>query len=285
MIGDPGRVRQVLLNLVGNAVKFTEQGHVLVEVECVKQSAESSLFRISVQDTGIGIPHDKQAMLFEKFTQADSSTTRKYGGTGLGLAISKRLVELMGGSLTVKSRLGEGSTFMATLQLAIPQAAESAPRISPLSSLRLLLVTGSDLLTRTLAERMLDWNVRMVTAGTGEEALGLSQEASATGDPFQIILADFRLPGAQGETLARTLKTTPRLSESLFLALIAPDSQTAYSQFREAGVDGVLLRPLRPSRLKEELIQAWTQHSEQKAVFSVPSPPPRPLPRRPKQNL
>ena len=281
VIGDPGRVRQVLLNLVGNAVKFTEQGHVLVEIECLKQSGESSLFRISVQDTGIGIPHDKQTMLFEEFTQADSSTTRKYGGTGLGLAISKRLVELMGGSLTLKSRPGGGSTFMATMQLAIPPAAEPEEHISPLSSLRLLLVTPSEFLMRALAERMLHWNVRMVTAGTGEEALRLTQDASATGDAFQIILADFRLPGMQGESLAHTLKTSPRLSESLFLALVAPDSQTANSQFREAGVDGVLIRPLRLSRLEEELVQAWKQHSDQKVVFSPPSPPLRRQPEAP----
>jgi len=254
----------------------------MVEVDCLNQAAENSAFRISVQDTGIGIPHGKQPMLFEKFTQADSSTTRKYGGTGLGLAISKRLVELMSGSLTLKSKPGEGSTFLATLRLAIPPAVESAPpEVSSLSALRLLLVTPSELLTRTLSEQMLHWNVRHVTVRNGEEALKLSREASTAGDPFQIILADFRLPDMEGETLARTLKTTPRLSESLFLALITPDRQVDSAQFREAGVDGLLIRPLRPSSLEEIVSQAWKQHSKQKAVFSAPLPPAEPRPQAP----
>jgi len=282
VIGDAGRVRQVLLNLVGNAVKFTERGHVLVEVECLNRAAENSLFSISVQDTGIGIPHDKQPMLFKNFTQTDSSTTRKYGGTGLGLAISKRLVELMGGSLILKSKPSEGSAFLATLRLAIPAAVDSAPpHVSILSALRLLLVTPSNLLSRTLAEQMLHWNVRQVTVRNGEEALRLLSEASAAGDPFHIILTDFRLPDMGGENLAGTLKTTPRLSESLFLALITPDKQMAITQLREAGVDGLLIRPLRPSRFEEMVSEAWRQHSEQKAVFSAPLPPVEPQPQAP----
>jgi signal transduction histidine kinase len=171
-VGDADRIRQVVTNLVGNAVKFTQQGHVLISAECVQSDGESAQVRVSVADTGIGIAPEKMDLLFEKFSQADTSTTRKYGGTGLGLAISKTLVELMGGAVHVESRAGEGSTFSFALDMPMELTPQAAPvSLDSLRSRRVLIVDDSELNRRILHEQVSSWKMRNGSYASGQEAL------------------------------------------------------------------------------------------------------------------
>ncbi|MBI4605697.1 MAG: PAS domain S-box protein, partial [Planctomycetes bacterium] len=178
VVGDPCRVRQLLLNLAGNAIKFTERGHVLIEVRCDPEAAGSSRFTVSVEDTGIGIPPERLSGLFEVFSQMDVSTTRKYGGTGLGLAISKRLVQLMGGRIWVKSAPGEGSTFSFALTLPVEAGtAEEPGSLLDLAGIRVLVVDDNEVNRRLLEEQLGMWGLRVSSATSGAEALGLLREA------------------------------------------------------------------------------------------------------------
>ena len=186
-VGDADRIRQVVTNLVGNAVKFTQQGHVLISAECVQSDGESAEVRVSVSDTGIGIAPEKMDLLFEKFSQADTSTTRKYGGTGLGLAISKTLVELMGGSVHVESRPGEGSTFWFALRHAdgTYAADSSSSRSRVCRGRRVLIVDDSALNRRILHEQISSWGMRNGSYSTRAGSLEAIRRAQGRGDPVR----------------------------------------------------------------------------------------------------
>ncbi len=188
-LGDPGRIRQVVLNLVSNAIKFTEYGHVMVEVECRQVNGGVGLMRIAVQDTGIGIPEGSRGMLFQKFLQLDASTTRKYGGTGLGLAISKQMIELMGGSISVVSDLGVGSTFTVEIPLTLG-ALVQAKQIAgvELKGVRVLVVDDHQICRVLSSELCLHWGMRVSEASAGKEALEMAGDAEAKGDPYRLIL-------------------------------------------------------------------------------------------------
>jgi signal transduction histidine kinase len=188
VVGDGCRIRQVLLNLAGNAVKFTSQGHVWIRVECPERHAESALLRIGVEDTGIGIPDDMQKNMFAKFTQADTSITRQFGGTGLGLAISKELVHLMGGQLGLKSALGEGSTFWFSLRLPVRTAPDHAE--SPIAAEARLLIADPQPMSRSSVSEMLGNGNQHVTAATAGEMLAALRK---TRRPFDILLVDYSL--------------------------------------------------------------------------------------------
>ncbi|HYM00151.1 MAG TPA: ATP-binding protein, partial [Blastocatellia bacterium] len=210
LIGDAGRIRQVVTNLAGNAVKFTASGHVLIAVECEGADGLSAQMRVSVHDTGIGIPPDRITSLFEKFTQVDSSTTRRYGGTGLGLAISKQLVEIMGGSIHVDSRLGEGSTFWFILSL--PTDTQSPPDPFPtidLAGLRVLIVDDNEVNRRVVHEQISSWGMRNGRFASGTEALEAIRAARASGDPYQIVITDYQMPEIDGAALAARIKADP----------------------------------------------------------------------------
>lgn len=263
--GDSKRVRQLLMNLVGNAIKFTERGHVSIEVECHRHSARKPLFQISVKDTGIGIPSDKQAILFERFTQADSSITRKYGGTGLGLAIVKHLVELMGGTLRLESAPGKGSTFDILLPLALAQEAASPdPETATLRNLRILVADPNELSLRALNEWLTTRRIRHVNVSSGEEALEILQLACVNGDPFQIVISGSRFPDMDGETLLRIIRATPLIREAALLMMLTPGEQANGSSLLEAGTMGTLSKPLRFSQLKGRLLEAWEANARQK---------------------
>ena len=203
-VGDGDRIRQVVTNLIGNAIKFTDAGHVLIEAECTAGKASAEVI-ISITDTGIGIPPDKVNLLFQQFSQADGSTTRRYGGTGLGLAISKKLVDSMGGSIRVESKAGAGSTFSFSLPMpqAAPAAESSAPAAS-LKGLRVLIVDDIEVNRRVVHEHISSWGMRNGSYATAEEALRAIREAQAVGDPFDIVIADYQMPGIDGATLAGT---------------------------------------------------------------------------------
>ena len=210
LLGDPGRLRQILVNLVGNAIKFTQRGEVLVTVEKSSQNGGSVELHFKVKDTGIGIPPEKQGLLFKAFSQADSSTTRKYGGTGLGLAISVRLVELMGGKMWVDSSEGQGSTFHFTARFAISAAKfqPASPALeTALLGLRVLVVDDNDTNRRILCDMTRGWGMRPYATESGALALAAMETAEQERDPFRVILIDCHMPGMDGFELAEKMQT------------------------------------------------------------------------------
>jgi len=267
VIGDPGRVRQVLTNLVGNAVKFTSEGHVLISVQCERQTEKQAQLRFSVEDTGIGIAPDKLERIFEKFTQADASTTRRFGGTGLGLAISKQLIELMGGTIAVASQPGKGSTFSFTLPFDLPcEPLPVAPPRTFLQGGRVLIVDANEVNRRVLHEQISSWRMRNGGYASGEEALAKLREAQAAGDPYHIAILDYQMPGMDGEMLARAIKADPELRSTTLVMLTSLGSPDATTRLKEAGVFACLLKPVRQSKLWDVLAQAWGAHTRQSPV-------------------
>jgi signal transduction histidine kinase/CheY-like chemotaxis protein/ligand-binding sensor domain-containing protein len=253
LVGDAGRVRQVVLNLASNAIKFTERGQVLVEVSCLEQTQRDALIRISVQDTGIGIPEDRQTEIFHKFTQADSSTTRRYGGTGLGLAIAQQLIGLMGGMLSLKSLPGEGSTFWVELRLPCDQEQRpEPPAATALREVPVLIVDDNPTNRRVLAEQLVSWGMHPEEAGNAQRALMLLQEAIDRGHPFRIAILDYLLPGMHGEKLAQRIRSDSTFGATA-LVLLAP----AGLPMIQAGtaLDARLTKPVRPIKLQETLLR------------------------------
>jgi len=255
VVGDPGRIRQVLVNLVGNAVKFTPEGHVLVELRADGQDSQATSLRVVVEDTGIGIPADKLARIFDPFSQADSSTTRRYGGTGLGLAITKKLVDLMGGQISVTSRPGLGSTFSFALRLPLQAKAAAPAGAAALRGLRALVVDDHELSRRVLEEQLESFGMRAAASGSGEEALQTLRSAWQAGDPFAIALVDLRQPERAGEALARAVTADPDLRGTVQVRLRPAQSRPVTGG--EAGFTASLTKPVRPSRLLDTLASAW----------------------------
>jgi len=256
LLGDPGRVRQVLLNLVGNALKFTRTGHVLIEVERLNAHV-----RCSVTDTGIGIPLEKQALLFQHFTQADTSTTREFGGTGLGLAIGKRLVELMGGEIGLDSTAGKGSRFWFTLPVLGAAPGEPAPSAidhSEFHGLRVLVIDDHEINRTVLSRQLADWNIDHATAGSGEAALEAMRAACVQGQPFGVAFVDFQMPGMDGMTLASRIREDARLRATALVLLAASVQRITPAEWVLAGFSSVLSKPLaRAPQLKDALMKAW----------------------------
>ncbi len=256
--GDAGRVRQVITNLMSNAVKFTQRGHVLVTVHCDDADLNHAQMRVTVADTGIGIAPDKIATLFDKFTQADSSTTRRYGGTGLGLAISKQLAELMGGSIRVESTPGEGSRFITLLPLEVDFAppARSQPA-ADLAGLRVLIVDDNDVHRLAIHEMVVGWGMRNGGFATVTDALEELHAAKCSGDPYHFVIADFQLPSGAGPALAARIKRDPALKDT-FVVMVTPLGDWRRAKELEGNtVDGCLVRPVRHSPLFNLLVTCW----------------------------
>jgi signal transduction histidine kinase/CheY-like chemotaxis protein len=221
-IGDGTRIRQVVLNLVGNAVKFTSSGHVLVSVNCAGQGAGQQTMRISVRDTGIGIPPEKIGLLFERFSQVDGSDTRKYGGTGLGLAICKQLLKLMGGSIGVESRVGEGSTFWFELPLQVdPHPPAPSFSAADLSGLRALILAANEVTRRVRQQQLAGWGMRAEGFAAGEEALRAMRAAQESGDPYRVFLSDSVSCGGDGYSTAVAVHSDPSLGGCVAVTLSA----------------------------------------------------------------
>jgi two-component system, sensor histidine kinase and response regulator len=259
LLGDPGRLRQILVNLVGNAIKFTQQGEVLATIEKVSQSAGRVELHFKVKDTGIGIPLEKQGLLFKAFSQADSSTTRKYGGTGLGLAISVRLVELMGGKMWVDSGEGQGSTFHFTASFAISAAKveSTSPALeTALLGLRALVVDDNDTNRRILCDMTRGWGMRPYATEGGALALAAVETAEQERDPFRVILIDCHMPGMDGFELAEKMQTRSKLNakvaEATVLMLTSGGLPGEANRCREVGISAYLLKPV----LKDDLLAA-----------------------------
>jgi PAS domain S-box-containing protein len=276
-LGDTGRLRQVLTNLVGNAIKFTEAGEVVVEVEALEEDGSSehgesqdsqappSTLLFSVRDTGIGIPREKQQKIFEAFEQADTSTTRRYGGTGLGLSIASRLVGLMGGRITVESEPGHGSAFLFTIRLHRPglqpdRAVERVP--SELHALRVLVLDDNATSRRTLEEWLRGWRTEPTAVGEGSAALQALRTAAAAGQPFALVVLDSHLPGTDALSVAAQVRQTPDLAACGILLLTVEDQALELSRCHELGIKACLMKPI----TEEELLDAICR------ARSLPSP-------------
>ena len=253
--GDPGRLRQVLLNLAGNAVKFTQQGEVTVRASLVSATTADVVVRFTVRDTGIGIPADKQAMLFQKFMQVDASTTRQYGGTGLGLAISKQLAQLMGGDIGVTSAPGLGSEFWFTARFARAEAppAEAVPA-SVLRGARLLVVDDHATSRDVLAAQLRAWGGRVDAVADGPTALKCLAQARAAGDPFQAALLDWRMPGMDGVTLGRCIKADASLGPIRLVLLTPLGRQGVTPPAADPAFAACLTKPVRRADLLHSLL-------------------------------
>ncbi|MET0533177.1 MAG: ATP-binding protein, partial [Steroidobacter sp.] len=255
--GDPGRVRQVLLNLVGNAIKFTRSGHVLIEVDRLVQD-EQPFVRVMVTDTGVGIPKEKQPLLFQQFSQADSSTTREFGGTGLGLAIGRRLVELMGGQIGFSSAPGRGSQFWFTLPAPAEAVSRSFTVDEPcLQNMRVLIVDDYELNCRLLSEQLRAWNVEHACASSGEAALSMLKDARGAGRPFTVTILDCVMPEMDGLELVNQIKRHPELSSTSLVTLVSGHQRSVTGAFIAAGCSVFLTKPLvRPPQLLDALRSA-----------------------------
>jgi len=261
-IGDGSRVRQVVTNLASNAVKFTPSGHVLLSAEIEGNDEQGrARMRISVKDTGIGIPPEKVGLLFEKFMQVDSSTTRKYGGTGLGLAISKQLVELMGGTVNVESRLREGSTFSFTLPLVLDaQPAPAQPPIVDLAGLRVLIVDDNEVNRRVVHEQISSWGMRNGSYASGSEALQAILAAQAAGDPYHVVIADYQMPELDGASLAAMIKANPSTQDTVIVILTSVGHRSDLVKgSRGNNIDACLVKPVRHSQLLDTVATAWSK--------------------------
>lgn len=258
LLGDVGRVRQVLLNLVGNAVKFTAQGHVLIELQPEPGLDNPHAVRIAVTDTGIGIPEDKQPLLFKQFSQADASTARKFGGTGLGLAISKRLVEMMGGTMGLRSVPGQGSTFWFTLSLKKGVAeAHCGEGGAGASNLRVLIVDDLEINRRVLSAQLSHWGMVFEEADSGQEALVRLRAKAEAGTPFEVAILDHCMPGMDGESLARCILEDPVLKSTRLIMLGSSGQRSETNRFLQLGFMAVLTKPVvRPVQLLQAILRA-----------------------------
>ncbi|MDE3084939.1 MAG: response regulator, partial [Verrucomicrobiota bacterium] len=255
--GDPVRIRQVVLNLIGNAVKFTHKGEVVAHILLLQKLAGRVSIRFEVSDTGIGISEEVQSNLFQPFMQADSSTTRKYGGTGLGLAICKRLVELMGGQIGLISTPRQGSIFWFTLELEevasnnIPDEPASTP--APLDGRRVLVVDDNATNRKLLAHLLDTWGTRHAAADSGLAALAELRHAAATGTPYELVLLDYHMPGMDGLGLAAAIRADKNFPTPLMILLTSRDQRLSAAEMKKHGLAGCDLKPIHPGKLRSAL--------------------------------
>ncbi len=262
--GDPDRLRQILTNLVGNAIKFTDKGEVAVRVD-ILDPWEGGRLRFSVTDTGIGIPADKMDKLFESFSQVDGTAARSHGGTGLGLAISRQIVETMGGEVKVASRLGSGSTFSFDIPLSLPEKAvhTPAPGGKDLSGVKVLVIDDNATNRKILHDLLTKWGMRVETAADGTEGLGVLEGAAESGEPFRLLLLDARMPGQDGFEVAERVSRQSSLSETVLMMLTSEDVPHS-ERSRRAGIEVCLMKPIRQSELFETLTRVIAGNREEK---------------------
>jgi PAS domain S-box-containing protein len=299
LVGDPGRLGQVITNLVGNAIKFTEHGEVVVTVAVDKETRRQGdketeagplSFSLSpclpvslsfeVRDTGIGIPADKQATIFDAFTQADTSTTRRFGGTGLGLTISSRLVELMGGRIGLESEPGRGSMFHFTARFGLHSGEEAAARVAPRELLRGLpvLVVDDNATNRRILEELLGrWEMRPRAVASGPAALKALRQATADGEPYSLVLLDAMMPEMDGLALAERIRAQPELEGVPLLLLSSAGQLLEAASWRRLGVAACLAKPVKPSELEGAILRALGPCAPAPATaVSAPAPVPAP---------
>jgi PAS domain S-box-containing protein len=268
--GDSSRLRQVVVNLVGNAIKFTDEGEVALKVQFEAGDGDDRIFHFTVSDTGVGIPPEKQNMIFQPFTQADTSTTRKYGGTGLGLTISTRLVGIMGGKMWVESKVGRGTQFHFTVRLGVTDAkAIEVGTIAPPEILRdvKVLVVDDNRTNRRILEGMLKrWEMKSTSVEGGEEALAQLSAAREKGQPFGLILTDMHMPKMDGFALVERIRQRPELSTATIMMLTSAGHRGDAARCQELGVSAYLLKPIRQSELREAIARVLGAREQKGAI-------------------
>ncbi len=260
--GDMGRLRQILVNLVGNSVKFTERGEIVVSANKESEDQDGIMLHFQVHDTGIGIPPEKQQMVFDAFTQADTSASRKYGGTGLGLAITSRLVALMGGKLWLESEAGRGSTFHFTCRFGfadnVPTAAQSTdPDI--IRDLPVLVVDDNDTNRRILVEMLSTWGMKPESVDGGSAAIAALQHASDENRPFRLVIADMQMPRMDGCTLTKEIRKSPSFGTVPVLMLSSGGQSDEAPRCRKLAISAYLMKPAQPSDLLDAILTAFSR--------------------------
>ena len=280
LVGDPGRLRQVVINLVGNAIKFTERGEVIVDVILDQLGDDDVRVRFTVADTGIGIPQDKQWQIFGVFVQADASTTRRYGGTGLGLAISSQLVELMGGRIWVESEVGKGSQFHFVAHFGVQHGVvqHATPWHSPdMQDLRVLVVDDNATNRLILEEMLTSWRMKPVSVDSARAALAALEESVKRQDPFRLVLSDAMMSGVDGFALARAIKDDGRFPDTKLIMLTSMGLPAGRSPARLAGVSACLTKPVKQSDLLDTILAVFAHRAAKRSAprtrrRSVPAP-------------
>ena len=287
LVGDAGRLRQIVVNLVGNSIKFTHRGEVVLDVSRA-ENGDAALSRSGivatptislhfyVRDTGIGIARDKQALIFEAFEQADTSTTRRYGGTGLGLAISQRLVKLMGGRIWVDSEPGIGSTFHFTATFVVPPVPLEplAARMVVMHGTRVLIVDDNATNRLILEEMLGNWGLEPVCAASARQAMECLREATRAARPFSIVLSDLHMPDTDGFMLAKAIREQPELAQTLMLMLTSGDRQGDLALCRELGISAYLFKPIKQSELFNALVTTLGVNGVEDHATPTPTPAP-----------
>ena len=280
LAGDAGRLRQIVVNLAGNAIKFTEQGEVVVDVSVEWQNERETCLHFAVRDTGIGIAPEKQKLIFEAFSQADSSTTRQYGGTGLGLAISSQLVKMMGGRIWVESEMGQGSIFHFTAQFGIAQGVLVKPRhlntnVS-VRNLPVLVVDDNATNRRILQEMLTNWGMKPVIADSGRAAMTIMEETVRRGETFPLVLLDGMMPEMDGFDLAEQIKQHPELASAAVMMLSSAGQSGDRARCRDLGLASYLVKPIKQSELLDTILSALAVQPENGAEEVSASEPDTP---------
>jgi CheY-like chemotaxis protein len=264
--GDPGRLRQILVNLLGNAVKFTERGEILVRVSALEREQDYGRLCFEVHDTGIGIAPEIREHIFDAFSQADGTTTRRYGGTGLGLAITKQLCEMQGGGITVESTLGKGSTFRFTVRVKIsplPLQPKVASYVD-LKRIRVLIVDDNENNRNILHHQLLSWGMRNGRAENGQNALEVLKKAAAVRDPYELALLDMMMPGMSGLELARAIKADSAIASVQLILLTSISQDYDTETMHRHGISAHLTKPVRQSRLYDCIASTLASQSGKK---------------------
>jgi two-component system sensor histidine kinase/response regulator len=270
--GDPGRLRQILVNLIGNAIKFTDQGEIVISAESINDNPDHTTIHFSIQDSGVGIPANRLNAVFERFTQADGSTTRKFGGTGLGLTISKQLVEAMGGKIGVESTIGVGTNFWFDIPFERQNLASIPTMLIEretviLKEIHILGVDDSKT-NRTILTKMGEGlGCRIETVPNGIEALIKLRSSAREGDPFAVVFMDMQMPGMDGEQTIKEIKADPDINEVKVIILTSIGTQGDASRLESLGISGYLLKPVRWSLLAEALISVMNQKKTPQPVL------------------
>ena len=272
VIGDPTRVRQIIVNLLGNAIKFTDQGEVVLQVERKQEQDRNILLHFTIRDTGIGISQDKQKLIFEAFAQADTSSTRNYGGTGLGLTISSRLVEMMGGRIWLESELGQGSMFHFTANFELLQAPlerqEHKPEVT-LVGIPVLVVDDNPTNRRILEATLLQWGMKPILAESGLTALAALRQAKEAGNKTLLLLLDAQMPQMDGFTLAEKIAQDPELPKATVMMLTSGGQRGDAARCRELGISAYLTKPVRQWELREAIasVLGMNQQESERATL------------------
>jgi len=272
VIGDPNRLRQILVNLIGNAIKFTDRGEIALLTEVREKTDRAVELHLAVRDTGIGIPEDKQNLIFEAFTQADNSSRRRYGGTGLGLTISTRLVALMGGTLWLESTPNYGSTFHFTARFALPKAHAAALNIeafTTLAGISVLVVDDDPTNRRILEQTLLSWDMKPVMAAGGEEARTELRRAATSGSPIPLVLMDAQMPVLDGFSTASAIGQDAEIPDTAIMILTSGGQRGDVERCRELGISGYLTKPVRQAELHQAISRMLGLRQRADCVRSV----------------